>query len=166
MQKFALVIVAAIALSSCATIFGSTSTLVGVDTDPQGATVKITNRKGNVVYEGQTPATVSLKNSNGYFQRGIYQVDLSMEGCQTHHVTISAHLNGWYFGNVLIGGALGMLIIDPLTGAMYKLDQKFVREKMTPKTAAISSPGDGNGLKIYALRDVPADWQGHLQKLP
>jgi hypothetical protein len=165
MQKFALVVVAAIAFSSCATIFGSTTTMLGVDTDPQGAKVKITNRKGTVVYEGQTPATVTLKNSNGYFQRGIYQLDLTIDGYQPRHVTVSSHLNGWYFGNLLIGGALGMLIIDPLTGAMYKLDQKFVRETMTAKTAAIPSHPDNSGLTIYALRDIPTDWRAHLQQL-
>jgi len=30
-------------------------------------------------------------------------------------------MNGWYFGNLAIGGILGMLVIDPLTGAMYRM---------------------------------------------
>jgi hypothetical protein len=30
-------------------------------------------------------------------------------------------IDGWYFGNILFGGLIGMLIVDPLTGAMYCL---------------------------------------------
>jgi len=166
MQKFALVIAASIALSSCATIFSNANTTFGVDTSPQGATVKITNRKGVVVYDGQTPATVSLKNSNGYFQKGIYQIDLSMEGYQPRHLVVSSHLTGWYFANVIIGGALGMLIIDPLTGAMFKLDQKFVNETMTPATTGAQQHLKGDSLRIYVLNDIPANWRSHLQRLP
>ena len=32
-------------------------------------------------------------------------------------------MDGWYAGNILIGGLLGLLIIDPATGSMWKLDE-------------------------------------------
>lgn len=32
-------------------------------------------------------------------------------------------INGWYLGNLLFGGLLGWVIIDPITGAMYKFDE-------------------------------------------
>jgi hypothetical protein len=31
-------------------------------------------------------------------------------------------MDGWYIGNILFGGLIGILIVDPLTGAMWKLD--------------------------------------------
>lgn len=31
-------------------------------------------------------------------------------------------MDGWYMGNLLFGGFIGFLIVDPATGAMWKLD--------------------------------------------
>ena len=39
-------------------------------------------------------------------------------------MNVSAHVNGWYVGNIVFGGLLGLLIIDPATGAMYSLSTK------------------------------------------
>lgn len=33
-------------------------------------------------------------------------------------------LDGWYFGNIVFGGLLGILVIDPYTGAMYRLPER------------------------------------------
>jgi hypothetical protein len=30
-------------------------------------------------------------------------------------------MDGWYIGNILFGGVIGFLIVDPATGAMWKL---------------------------------------------
>jgi hypothetical protein len=166
MRKFAFVIVLSIAFSSCATIFGTTSTSLGVDTDPQGAHVKIFNRNEKLVYEGQSPATVPLPSANGYFKKGIYRIELSMDGYEKKQITVSSHINGWYFGNILIGGALGFLVIDPLTGAMYKLDEKLVNEKLAPKAVGVSMTTGASTLKLLSLRDVPAEWRGRLERLP
>ena len=37
--------------------------------------------------------------------------------------TRDAYLNGWYIGNVVFGGLIGLLIVDPETGAMWRLDE-------------------------------------------
>ena len=134
MRKLAIVAIAATLFSSCATIFGNTQRTFGIDTDPKGATVQILDRRGKTVYEGQSPVTRTLNNSAGYFRRAIYTVKISMAGYQPKTIEVGAHLNGWYFGNVLIGGALGMLIIDPLTGAMYTFSNSETQmdEKLVP----------------------------------
>ncbi|HCA7379988.1 TPA: hypothetical protein MX316_006554, partial [Pseudomonas aeruginosa] len=36
-------------------------------------------------------------------------------------VNLKSGVSGWYWGNILIGGLIGMLIVDPATGAMYSL---------------------------------------------
>ena len=33
-------------------------------------------------------------------------------------------MDGWYIGNILFGGLIGMLIVDPATGAMYNLPDR------------------------------------------
>jgi hypothetical protein len=35
---------------------------------------------------------------------------------------LTSTIDGWYWGNLLIGGIIGMVFVDPLTGAMWKLD--------------------------------------------
>jgi hypothetical protein len=34
---------------------------------------------------------------------------------------INARIDGWYFANLFLGGWIGMLLVDPLTGAMWKI---------------------------------------------
>jgi hypothetical protein len=51
-------------------------------------------------------------------------------------------LNKWYFGNILLGGVIGMLVVDPLTGAMYSLDEDYVvkmSQDNSPANAKIES---------------------------
>ncbi len=36
---------------------------------------------------------------------------------------IDSSLSGWYIGNLLFGGIVGLLIVDPATGAMWKLPE-------------------------------------------
>ena len=47
--------------SSCATIFGHSSYPVSISSNPAGATVSITDKKGKEVYKGASPAVVTLK---------------------------------------------------------------------------------------------------------
>lgn len=109
-------------ISSCATILGRSSYPVTINTNPNGANISITDKKNKEVYKGQSPSTVTLKSGAGFFSKAEYQVKISAKGYAETIVPVNYKLNGWYFGNLLIGGVLGMLIIDPATGAMWKLD--------------------------------------------
>lgn len=113
---------ATMSFSSCATIFGRTSYPVSISTSPSDAAITITDRSGKEIYKGVSPATLKLASSAGYMKRAEYQVRIKSPGYAEQILPISAHLNGWYIGNILIGGVIGMLIVDPASGAMYKLD--------------------------------------------
>ncbi len=65
--------------------------------------------------------TVTLDASDGYFDGAEYLVLAEKEGYQPTQHTIDHGLDGWFLGNILIGGWIGMLIVDPLTGALYTL---------------------------------------------
>jgi len=114
-------------LASCATVVSTAHYTVPIRSEPTGARFVITDRNGRVTREGTTPALVELKASNGYFRRGIYRVELSKPGYAPAVTELRARMNGWYWGNLLIG-PIGFLVIDPLTGAMYRLDQRMVYE--------------------------------------
>jgi hypothetical protein len=146
------------AATGCASIVSKTSYPVVVTTNPPGAMVSIVNNKGMQVFQGSSPASVRLKSGGGFFKGAEYMINISKEGYADKTVQVTSTINGWYFGNLVFGGLVGMLIIDPATGAMYKLKNTQISEILTEKTASRRQPT----LHIYAKDQIPADWQAHL----
>jgi hypothetical protein len=68
---------------------------------------------------GNAPCEIELSRGAGYFRLAEYTVRVSAEGYPTKEVPLSAGLNGWYWGNLFLGGGLGMFVVDPLTGTMF-----------------------------------------------
>jgi hypothetical protein len=164
--KILFVLFAGTLLSSCATILSKSAYPVHIRTEPSGAEVSIKNKKGTEIFKGKSPATVRLKSGAGYFSKAEYQVKLSMDGYSEKIVPVYFKLNGWYFGNILIGGILGMLIIDPATGAMWIIDKDtaIVSEKLSPlqpQPTVFNTPE----LKILDIKDVPEDLKASLQRI-
>lgn len=63
----------------------------------------------------------------------------SSPGYDEKIVPITFKIDGWYFGNILIGGVLGMLIVDPATGAMWKIETEFLDETLS-RTGSSNTP--------------------------
>ena len=143
-------------LAGCASIVSKSNWPFSVDSSPSGAKVVITNKKGTEVYSGKTPATLKLKSGAGFFSKESYTVSLSMNGYESKKINLECKVNGWYFGNLLIGGVIGMLIVDPATGAMYKLDNATMFQNLD-KTASTST-----SLKILDKTQLPDSLQAHL----
>lgn len=114
----------AVLTSGCASIFTEQVYPVQVTSAPSGASIQITDEDGDVVYNGATPATVKLASSAGYFDGQRYTVKFSKPGYADETFVVNSGVEGWYWGNLLLGGVLGMLIIDPATGAMFDLPTK------------------------------------------
>ena len=97
-------------VSACATIIGSTTQPVSFKSTPEGATFSITNRAGEKIHAGVTPATVTLNRGAGYFKAETYTVRFEKEGFSSKEFVVSGQVNGWYFGNIIFGGiVLGIL---------------------------------------------------------
>ena len=146
--------------SGCATIFTPASYPVQINSNPPGANISIVDRHGREIYSGVTPTSVKLRAGAGFFSRADYLIKFSKAGYTDKTVFVSAEIDGWYFANILIGGWLGMLIIDPATGAMWKIDTEYLNETLTE--AATSSIRE---LKIINLADVSDDLRPHLVKI-
>ena len=146
--------------SSCATLFTPTSYPVHINSNPPGANINIVDKRGLEIYSGVTPASVRLSAGAGFFSRAEYRITFSKAGYVDKTVFIHSGIDGWYFGNILIGGVLGMLIIDPATGAMWKINTEYLNETLTE--AATSSVRE---LKIIDLADVSDDLRPHLIKI-
>ncbi len=121
--KITLVVLYALSfvVQGCASIVSKSKYPVTITSAPETSNIRVSNRNGDTVFSGTTPATVTLKAGAGYFKGESYLVHFEKEGFETQTLTIKQGLDFWYIFNFLIGGSIGYLIVDPLTGAMYKL---------------------------------------------
>ncbi|RXK87172.1 peptidase associated/transthyretin-like domain-containing protein [Filimonas effusa] len=128
MKKLFYVVPAAILVCcfyGCATIVSKSNYPVSVSTDPDKASVVIVDEHDIPLFTGKSPMAVKLKAGRGYFARSSYKIKVSKEGYETQVIPVKFSLKGWYFGNLLFGGIIGFLVVDPLTGAMWKIDQDY-----------------------------------------
>ena len=153
--SFFVLAIISIALSSCATIFTKSRYPITFNTNPEGATISIENRAQRVIYEGISPATVTLKAAAGYMKREEYKITITKDGYNPKVILITPNLDGWYIGNILLGGVIGMLIVDPASGAMYKIakEDRLFNETLTPTSKDLS-------LQIYDIENLPS----HISK--
>lgn len=122
-------------LSGCATIMSHGPQTLHILSQPDGATCEITDTtEVKSIANATTPYTVSLERGAGYFLKKYYDVTLSKEGFMTEKVTLTPDLNFWYVCNLFLGGALGALIVDPLTGSMWTFYNKDISVKLYPDT--------------------------------
>lgn len=145
-------------LSSCASIVSKGKYPISINSTPSQAKIVITNKKGTEIYAGNTPANLKLKAGSGFFGKAHYQVKFTKDGYDSKTVPVNFKLDGWYFGNILIGGLVGMLIVDPATGSMYKLETEFLNETLSKSYASI----DKAEIKILEINDIPTEWNHHL----
>jgi len=124
MLKHVTTLACAMAISGCASIISKSEYPIIIDSTPSGATVLIKDRQGRNVHRAQTPTTVTLKSGDGFFKSARYSFEFEKEGYQPTISALGANLDPWYFGNILFGGLIGMLIVDPATGAMWKLEDR------------------------------------------
>jgi len=141
MKKVFVASAVALSLSGCASIFNGQTQSVTVRSVPEGATVSVTNRAGEKINTGITPVTLTLKRGAGYFKSEEYTVALMKDGFATKEVTITGTVSGWYIGNILFGGLIGFLAVDPLTGGMYSFPESVSSELVSQSTKTSLTEG-------------------------
>lgn len=154
-MKRILIGLAAIGLGGCATIFEGSTQPVTFKSVPEAAGISITNRAGEKIHAGTTPVTLTLKRGAGYFKSEVYSVRIEKEGFKTKDLTVTGSVNGWYVGNILFGGIIGLLIVDPATGAMYDLAPDTINASLDAMDVK-TSKSEGS-LTIVLAENVPAD---------
>lgn len=111
MSRFVLVVFTLMLASGCASITRGTSEAYAIESDPVGATAKLST--GLMC---QTPCSVKVK------RRGDFTVVLEKEGYEPVTATVTSSVDGagaaGMAGNVLLGGIIGAGV-DAGTGAMH-----------------------------------------------
>ena len=139
-------------VSGCASIVGEKQQSVTVNSNPPRAKIMIVDEKGKELFAGETPTTVTLEKGCGYFCGHDYTVTFKKDGYKEQTATIKTRANGWYVaGNLVFGGLIGWLVVDPATGSMWTLSP----EEVTPSLERVSA--EAGTLNVVLLEDVPAD---------
>jgi hypothetical protein len=140
-------------LAACASIVSDSKEVVTISSNPSAAQIAITDQSGVEVYRGNTPASVTLDASAGYFDGQEYTIAFSKEGYAPTTIKVDSRINGWYVGNIVFGGLIGWLIVDPLTGAMWTLNTEHVNSFLA-ETVALDDTSSPQ-LRIVSLESVP-----------
>jgi len=148
MKKLLVLVAASVLISGCATIFTGTEANVKVNATPAAATIVIKAQTGQVFYQGEVPAEVKLPKKN------TYSVEVSLTGYKTQSILIGQNVEGWFWGNLCLGGVVGM-VIDWATGGMWDLNPKQIDAKLV---VAMTNGASGPAVVFYARDD-----QGQLR---
>lgn len=146
-----IVLIVAVLLNSCATIINGTSQQVNITSTPIEAKVIIDGEE-----LGKTPFIADLKRKDNHI------VKIELDGYKTEVITLNGKTSGWFFGNCLFGGVIGMAV-DAITGGMYKLQPEEI--KRTLNVDGQQTLNDGT-LYIQFVMNPDPKWEkiGQLTK--
>lgn len=136
-------VLAAVVLGGCASIINGSTQEVAFTSQLSQATITIDG-----VERGATPVSVELARGERH------TVVMALEGYETEEIALEQRVNGWVWGNILIGGLIG-LVVDASTGAMYRIDPETLRTRLEP--AQVSANKGGLQVHIRVVSDVPPD---------
>jgi hypothetical protein len=148
----ALAFVACIAVSGCATIVNSGPRSIPVASSPPGAKVSIYDRSNTLVMTNTTPFVAQLPVKYAYFKGQSYRLEFELPGHAPTSVNLKSSMSGWYWGNIVFGGLIGMLIVDPLTGSMFNLEPQKIEQTLSASQA--QAIHDGKGVLVTLVSQI------------
>lgn len=148
--------------SGCASIVSGSYQTIDFRSQPSGASLTVDG-----VEYGITPAVVDLKRKGRLAgessSKKTYEVVIEMPGYYPYEIELRREVNGWFFGNVLFGGIIG-LIIDAATGSMYKLTPDQIIATMGRTTASTNKGEDKIYVTVGLVQDASWEKVGELTK--
>jgi hypothetical protein len=110
---------ALLALGACSTVIKGTTQDIEVKSTPVSQ-ADCTLSSGDALYRVTTPGTVEVARSGRSLD-----VACSKEGYQEGHATLDSSFNGVTFGNILLGGVIG-IAADAMSGANNSYPHEIV----------------------------------------
>ena len=121
MKILACVLAAPLFVTGCASIVDGGDKSVQINSNPEGAKVTVFDKTGREVESQTTPTRMSLSRAHGFLSGEDYKLVFELPGYYPYETHVKSTIDGWYFGNILFGGLLGLVIVDPATGDMFTL---------------------------------------------
>jgi hypothetical protein len=151
MRKQALAVLSSLTIFSmtfagCGSLVTGSRHEVSVTSEPSTANA-IIYKAGtkDIAYQGTTPFDVELNKKAGFMQGQDYLLEVTKQGYAPAKINITAGVNGWYIaGNILFGGIIGWLIVDPATGGMWSLSPDDLNANLSKDTAYTYEEGKIN----------------------
>ncbi|MTI14474.1 hypothetical protein [Sansalvadorimonas verongulae] len=110
-----------LSLTGCASIVSKSDYPVRITASEKNVNYTIKDENGVEVATGQTPDVVTLPAYDGFFDGQTYTVKAE-KGDKKGAEILDSKIDGWYLGgNIFVGGLIGWFIVDPATGAMWRL---------------------------------------------
>lgn len=121
MKKIFVLIAASFTLSACATIVSGTQQTVFVETPfMEGASCSLVDSKNGIWHIPHTPAATTVTKGNGPLN-----VTCKKSGYITATTSVDEDLAGATFGNIILGGGIG-IFVDAASGAAQKYPDKII----------------------------------------
>ncbi len=100
-------------LTSCASIVAGGPSVLQANSNPSGATVTAKGLSNGENLTGTTPMSFTLNKGSDY------ELIFELEGYKSEVIVVRRTINGWFWGNLIIGGIPGW-IVDAATGNMWQ----------------------------------------------
>lgn len=151
--QFVLMAISFVVLAACATIMHGTRQSVGITSTPSAATV---SDNGQLL--GKTPMVAELT------RKADHRIRIELENFEPYEMVLTRHVSGWIFGNLLLGGLIG-IVIDAADGAIYKLKPEAVAANLV-KVSQHSEHNTSLVISVVFGHAEHAQRIGQLRRLP
>lgn len=142
------VVILTVYQSGCATIVSGSEQDISIRSNPAGAMVLLDGMQ-----LGTTPLMTDLKRKKRH------TIKIQKDGYLEETRSTKRGFNWWYVGNVLFGGIIG-LIVDPCTGAMYKIDPDEINATLVPQEGSLTADIKSNSVEAtVAKSELSVDQQ-------
>lgn len=133
----------------CATIMQGSKEQVSISSNPTGAAVFVDGQQ-----LGVTPMVAQLA------RKGNHIVSIQLDGYKPYEIALNKSVSGWVAGNLVFGGIPG-LVVDAITGGMYKLSPTQV--SATLGEMAFIEGGDGIAVAVVLGADPAWEKIGQME---
>jgi hypothetical protein len=99
---------------------------------------------------GPTPVFAKLARKDNHTIR------IELAGYEPFETTLTRKVSGWIWGNIFNGLIIG-IVIDDVTGALYRLTPEQVSSQLT--RAGVDHSLTGGGVYIVLTREADPQWQ-------
>lgn len=142
-----------LAPAACATIIHGTSQDIAIHSTPENAAVVVDSAP-----IGHTPLVYKMSRNREH------TVTLTLDGYQPETIHLTRSVSGWFFGNILIGGLVG-IAVDAVTGGMYNLKPGELQSALAKDGAVSQLRSDG--LYVVVVMRADPGWTriGSLQPI-
>lgn len=149
---------------SCASIIHGKSQDIFISSQPKGAKISVDDKD-----YGLTPKTLGLPRMGRMegepSSKKEYKITITLDGYMPYETILQRKVDGWFFGNLLVGGIIG-IVVDAVTGSMYKLTPNQISAQMKMSGANVFNHKKG---EIFIATTLKPDlnWEkiGKIEKL-